>query len=289
MNPSDIASLLASTFDPTQSLTVEEAIAETLRFAGYRQVEAAIEADATAGRVLASLRSKPVQELPFDISDSRPVRLVGKRRGRARDSEQAREARAQFDLVPALVQAIYEQGPIAFEHLVRRCLVLDGASESLLTGFRDEGGIDVYGRIPIRNQAPDIPESLLRTALVTKELLFLAQCKCLNPSDTLGRPVLDQFEGAVSACMAQYDNNPHPPTNRVPEDFYHRGEAVLKMLFTTAEFSVQALAAAQSYDMLLVDGRRLAEFLIARGVVDREGSATMSGLARVIRDWADVP
>jgi hypothetical protein len=284
MSPSEIAASLSTSFAPNDNLLLEEAIAKVLRQVGYKEVEASLEASDRAVHVLSHLRRMSAQQLPFDISESRPIRLIGKGRPRVADPPELTVARESFVMIPMVQRVVFEAGDVVFERLCTRMMLEEGASESVRNGSPDDGGIDLYGRIPIRQQSGAVPESLMRTVVIAKELLFLAQCKCYVPSTDIGRPALDEFAGSCAACLNKYDGNSRPPTHRVPQEFYIRNESALKVFFTTASFTSAAVAAAHSSDIELVDGRQIAEFLVARGVAS--AAAEPPELEAQITTWA---
>lgn len=284
MSPNEIAAWLSKSFGANDNLSLEEAIAKVLRQVGYKEVEASLEASDRAAAVHSHLRQASPQQLPFDISESRPVRLVGKGRRRVGDTPELTVARKRFEIVPLVRDAVYRAGDVVFEQLCTRIMLEEGASESVWNGSPDDGGIDLYGRIPVRRQSDAVPESLMRTAVITKELLFLGQCKCFAPDTGIGRPALDEFVGGFTACLNKYEGNDRPPAHCVPSNFYNRNEGALKIFFTTASFSDPAVAAAASLDIELVDGHQIAEFLVARGTVSP--AAKLHQLIAQIGTWA---
>lgn len=288
MGPAELTRLLVESFDFQESLSAEAALKRILVNIGLNEYEAAVEAERRAPGVLLLLRQEESTTLPFDVSSSDPHRLVGKGRTRRDDTPRTVELRERLALVDDLLLSIYECGDSVFESMSAKMLRESGAIETFVTAPSNDGGIDIYGRIPLRLQAPDVPKSLLRTTILSKELLILGQCKCYEPSAAIGRPAIDQYHGQLKACLEQYEGNPILPPNRVPSRYYQRNEASLTILLTTAGFSEQALGAASSYDMLLVNGRAIAEYLAYLGVGVTSNSSGKARISReAILDWTN--
>jgi hypothetical protein len=265
--------------------SLEKAIADILRRAGYKRMQADTEASEKSHQVLAALRRMSPQQLPFEISDSTPFSLIGKQRPRATDSPETRTAREVFDLVPSVRSAVYSLGDQMFERLCTRIMLEEGASESVWNGSPDDGGIDFYGRLPLRSQSPLVPTTLLRTAVITKQLLFLGQSKCFDPQGgNLDRKFVDDFHGSIDICLSQHEGNPDPPSHRVPPTYYRRSEVALGVLCTTAGFSDAARAQSDALDIQLIDGQQIAEFLLATGVVGED--ATTADVVSAIAAWS---
>ena len=68
-----------------------------------------------------------------------------------------------------------------------------------------------------------------------------------------------------------------PPSHRVPDDFYRRGEICIRVFITTADYTGPAAGEAGSNDIFLVHGRELAEFLVMHrvGLVQDFGSGQL--------------
>ena len=134
----------------------------------------------------------------------------------------------------------------------------------------DDGGIDLYGRLPLRAADTAVHPGLLRTSLLVKEILVLGQCKRYDRGARIGRPEIQKFLGAVRSCLNQYEGNERPPSRRVPREFYRRDELCIPVFMTTADYADTSTGEAESNDVILVEGRGLAEFLTAQrvGIVD---------------------
>ena len=125
----------------------------------------------------------------------------------------------------------------------------------------------------------------ISTTLFERKLLFLGQAKCYQPETVIDRPEVDKVHGQFDLCLGHYDGNPKPPKNRVPDDYYRRDELCLRLMFTTAGFSDGALSQAGANDIELVDGRRIAEILVYKGIgVTIEGDKGRVDLA-ALRAW----
>lgn len=274
-------------FDPTTSTSVEHSCDFVLRAHGVQFFAAATEASEKAPRVLAILRSKPPEELPFEFSDDVSDRLVGKQRARAGDSPQTIAARQGFALAPHMLAAIYGSGDVAFEKVCAAIMRLSGATEAFASCASDDGGIDVYGRIPLGLNDDRVKSGILSTAIVQMSMFFLGQCKCYSPSEVIGPAQIREFYGSVEACRNKYEHNPKPPRHRVPDSYYKRGETSISILFSTGTFSEKAVAAAEADGIVLVTGRQIAQFLVHHRVViiEREdGTLAVDGNA--LEAWA---
>lgn len=151
--------------------------------------------------------------------------------------------------------------------------MLSGARQmkALCTG--DEGGIDFYGRLEIRQSSSRIPAGILYTTLLPKELLVLGQAKCFQRHTRVGRPEIQQFKGQLRDCLEKYEGNNRPPAHRVPGSFYQSNELCLGVFVTTASFAETARACVEASGIVLVDGVQLSQFLAHHhvGIVEDEG------------------
>ncbi len=286
----DIAAWIVESFDSRATLTIEEAIEKVLRDRGAPRFAASIDAAEKATRVSALLRSISPETLPFEFSESHENRLIGKQRTRRGDSPETRAARERFALVPPMQAAVYNCGFEYFEKLCAKLMVLSGAAEALTTGPTDDGGIDIYGRIPLRLRDSNIREGLLYTTFLNQPLLFLAQCKCDIATSSIGRPKIDAFSASVDSCLRKYEGNKHPPLQGVPLPYYRTQETCVRVFFTTADYSDEAQGAAESQDIILVNGRQVADFLVYRGValtVLDDGSQDVD--ESLLKTWVDSP
>lgn len=193
--------------------------------------------------------------------------LVGKGRIRPGDTDESIRARKTFKLIDDVWYAILDEDDFAFESFCAACLKLSGVEEAHASCAVDDGGIDLFGRISIGKPELRIDARLLETNILSgKSILFLGQAKKYAKNHKIGRPDLQQFSKAVSDCLKQYEGNPKPPSHRVPENYYRKNELCIPIFMTTSEFSDKAEAAAFSYDMLIVTGRQMSEFICSRGI-----------------------
>ena len=283
----EAADLLASTFDPNEVLTLERALGRVLMGGGLDEYAAAVEAERIAPAVTRVLREQPQTELMFDLSDSEPVRLIGKARSRPQDSSRTTDLRERLLLVEPMLNALLQCAPMTFEKVCARLMVIQGASEAVAIAGGDEGGIDVYGRLPLRLHDPEVPEHLIRSTFLRTDLLFLGQCKRYAASAPVGRPDIQQFVSQVADCLIQYEHfSGRIPSHHVPFGCYRKKELALLMFFTTSSFSAGAISAADGHDILLIDGRQIAELMIFNGVglVETAGGPSVSPHA--IEAWA---
>lgn len=284
----EIAERLISTFPPTHADSLERAIANSLRDSlGPRAAQLA--AEQKERQVLGALQAHEQSVLPFDISDSRRPRLVGKQRPRPGDSPEVRSLRERLRLVPSMRLIVHELGDEVFEQLCAALMWRAGATDARVTQQGDEGGIDVYGRLPVRLQDDAIPRDLIRTNVVDKNLLFFGQCKACEPHKRIGRPAIDEFSGQVRAALSHYEGNRKPPAHRVPRDYYRRFELCLPIYFTIGSYSDPAQSAAASRDIVVVDGVQIAELLVhyRAGLAERAGELDIS--TEELRRWAIQP
>ncbi|MGA2402533.1 MAG: hypothetical protein ABSG91_12645 [Syntrophobacteraceae bacterium] len=137
----------------------------------------------------------------------------------------------------------------------------------------DEGGIDFYGRLEIRQPSSRIPAGIIHTTLLPEELLVLGQAKRHQYHVRVGRPDIQQFKGQIHDCLKKYEGNQCPPAHRVPESYYHRDEPFLGVFVTTASFAETASECVEASGIVLVPGVRLSHFLAFHrvGIVEDEG------------------
>jgi hypothetical protein len=236
--------------------------------------------------VLRRLRGKDPRQLDFAITDAEPprTRLVGHQRARAGDTPLTSELRPLSDVgfKRAMRDAVYSLTSELFERL-SACLMLElGASCASVTGNRDEGGIDVYGRIPFRTMPADVPIGLASSPFA-KGLLFVGQAKRYDPATVIGPGFMNEFDGAVRRCLTKYEGETAKPSMRVPEDFYTTNETTVRVFFTTASFRTRGEEAGRGN--ILVDGIGIAEFLIARqiSIESQEGTVVINEAA--LAEW----
>jgi len=277
VTPRQIADRLIAKSDALLSaISLERAVTAILREGGADQFEAAVESERVYSEVGRILGRMAATSLPFELLEG--SRLVGKARSRPGDSAEVTAIRSRLQLVEVMRNVVYELGHQFFEELVAALLLDAGGSLDIDTAPTNEGGIDVYGRWPVRVADPSIPGGLVNSVLVEKELFVLCQAKCYSPVTTIDRDEIDKFSAQVRACLDKYGGNPTPPARRVPSDAYVRDESALRLFVTTATYSQGARGAAIDFDISLVDGRRIAELLVyrGRGIVEVAGSPTVS-------------
>lgn len=283
--PAALADWLSREFDPRQSKRLDEASADALRAAGA--TESTIADSLTTGflaSILGHLRKRDPDLLPFDISDTRPIRLVGKERPRPGDTEKVEEIRPLLRLQEEMLDAVYNLGHQIFERICAAIMLVSGASRSVALTSQKEGGIDLYGRIPLRMHDPEIPADLLKTTLTRQDLFFLGQCKCIKPISSIDRPELQKFAQQVRDCRDKYEGNPKPPPKRVPSSEYRKNETTLSLYFTTGMFTADAIGQAEASDIRLIDGPHLAQLLIYHRVGIGPGGGGIQ--VNAVCEWA---
>lgn len=151
--------------------------------------------------------------------------------------------------------------PNEFEIVSAAALLLAGAREmhALCTG--DEGGIDCYGRLEIRPRSQLVPDRIIHTTILPKELLVLVQAKRYRQDTVIGRPEIQKFKAQIADCLDKYEGNDRPPSHRVPESYYHRREPHMGVFVTTATFAETARECVEASGIVLVTGIQLAQFL----------------------------
>ena len=164
--------------------------------------------------------------------------------------------------------------PDDFEVVAGAAVALSGGEQMRVLCTGDEGGIDFYGRLAIRPPSPRVDAGILYTTIVPARLLVLGQAKRFSRDAMIGRPEIQKFKGQIDDCLDKYDENPLPPTHRVPGSFYIRGEPCLGIFVTTASFTETAAGAVAASGVVLVSGVQLAQFLLMHnvGVVKEYGA-----------------
>jgi hypothetical protein len=259
-SPSELADRLVAGFDRHAEVRLDHALIKLLRNLGlerFRSEEIAWKVEDVVTRLL---QERQPEDLPFRLCDG-GKRLVGKARIGVRDNAETAFAKNAEALSSQLLNSLLGLTPDDFEVVSAASMVLSGAQEmkALCTG--DEGGIDFYGRLPIRQPSALIPKGLIHTTLLPKELLVLGQAKLYQRHARVGRPDIQQFKGQVQDCMKQYEGNPRPPTHRVPESYYRRDEPFLGVFVTTASFAETATTCVEASGIVLIPGVPLSQFL----------------------------
>lgn len=260
----EIALWVIHRFDRKDTCSVERIVEKVLLEHGTSVYDAPEEAEKKSAAVLDALQKMPLEGLPFDFSVRDSRRLVGKERPLANDTPETKELQAKIALVAQMTKEVFKFGDKNFEKLCAKLMFLSGAKEAFAQCTHDDGGIDVYGRLPIRLSDPKIRSGLLHSAILKKAVLFLGQCKC-QTSD-VGPGDIDNFQGAAEACLRKYEGNSHPPSHRVPDAYYKNREMCIRVFFTTGNYTQKASSKAEALDITHVSGRQVAEFLIYHGI-----------------------
>jgi hypothetical protein len=278
-SPSTIAGWIRSEFPANGTRSVEEAVEAVLLAHGESSYSASAQSLDVSDSVLGLLRSNATDNVTFAFSPSDPRRLVGKARVRSGDPEVATRVRARISLLFTLREALAALNPCDFERLCASLMTLNGAVDSHAGCASGDGGIDIYGRIAIREYAAGLPSDLLSPLFLGRRpILFLGQCKAIGVGGSVGRPALAQFRADAASCLAKYAGAKKAPPHRVPATYYVTAEPVVTYFFTTGEFSADATGSDVALQMTLVDGRSIAEALLfhAIGFMDSEAGPTVS-------------
>lgn len=260
----EIASWVVNGFDSRETHTIERVVEKVLVEHGTNSFDASEEAEKKSAAVLDVLQKMPLESLPFDFSVRDNRRLVGKQRVLADDTPETKDMQARVACVDEMSTEVFKLGDKNFEKLCAKLMILSGAKEAFAQCTNDDGGIDIYGRLPIRLSDPKIRTGFLRSTILEKALLFLGQCKC-QTSD-IGPGEIDGFQGATEACLRKYEGNSYPPSHRVPDAYYKTREICIRVFFTTTSYTQKAASKAESLDITPVSGRQISEFLIYHGI-----------------------
>ncbi len=260
LSPSELVDRLVAGFDRHAEVRLDHALIKLLRGSGlerFRSEEIAWKIEDVVARLL---QERQPEDIPFRLCDG-GKRLVGKARMGVRDNADTAFARNAEALAGELLNTLLDLTPNDFEVVSAASMVLSGGQEmkALCTG--DEGGIDFYGRLPIRQPSATIPQGLIHTTLLPKEVLVLGQAKLYQRQVRVGRPDIQLFKGQVQDCMQQYAGNQRPPSHRVPESYYNRDEPCLGVFVTTASFAETATACVEASGIVLIPGVKLSQFL----------------------------
>lgn len=285
ITPKEIADKIKKEFDRTKSQKISKTICSILCSVGYSEIEAFEWAEQNKSKVLNQLQNYEPTTLPFEFSQSNQEMLIGKSRRLKGDKPETLDARMVSPFLKDMQFALSKLHHSDFETLCAATLKLAGATEMFALRTMDEGGIDFFGRIPLRNPSANIPFTLLRTQLFTNPLLIIGQSKCNDLSIKIGTPEIVKFAGQVKNCLAQYTGNPDPPRNRVPKEYYIQDEPCLPIFITTASFSERAPGTATGNGILLIDGLKLSEFLLANKVGIKERKEDFSFAEEILSQW----
>jgi hypothetical protein len=166
-------------------------------------------------------------------------------------------------------------------------MLLSGATEAYATCSKDEGGIDIYGRIPLRVSDERLDTSLLQTTILNRLYLYLGQCKCYGLDELVEPAELREFVGAAATCLDKYEHNASPPSHRVPEEYYCHREMCISIFFATGGFTEKAKALAEAEGIILADGRRIAQFLVHHRIaVLTQGNGSLNVDKDLLDEWA---
>jgi hypothetical protein len=230
-SPRELAQLIVEEFDCRSELSLAKALIGVLRKLGesrYKSEELAFNVE---DAVLRHLLSFEEESLPFRIRDKR---LIGKERAGANDDPDTLVAKMVYGLAPLVLDALVKLTPDEFEVACAASMMLSGACEMTALCTGDEGGIDFYGRIEVRQPSERIPKGVIHTTILPRKLLVLGQAKCYSLDTRIGRDEIQKFYGQVFDCLKQYEGNARPPSHRVPASYYQRGELALGVFVTTA-------------------------------------------------------
>ena len=72
----------------------------------------------------------------------------------------------------------------------------------------------------------------------------------------------------------------------MPPDFYRKNEGCILLYFTTADFAETAVGAANAMDIILINGRQIAEFLVYQGI-GITGNINTVISREALETWAD--
>jgi restriction endonuclease Mrr len=263
LTPREIASSIISNFDRSATVKVRDAVAQVLRGTGVNRYEVYEIADKMSPAVIENFQSVRPEELPFRLGDRDSTRLVGKLRSRFGDSVETATARRAAMFVEQMLESLLSLHHVKFETLSALSLRLAGADEAYALGTRDEGGIDIFGRIQVGTRK-QIERGLIETNLLQRDkgVLFLGQCKRYQAN--IGRPEIQKFAEAVRECISKYKGNPKPPFQRVDPSYYKEGELCIPLFITTSTFTQPAEGAASSQSLFTITGRKLSEFLCSK-------------------------
>ena len=219
-SPRELADSLVAAFDRDAEVRLDRALIELLRMSGLERFKSAEMAWKVEDAVLRLLQERQPEDLPFRFCDG-GERLVGKARIGARDNPDTTFAKNAERLSGPILNALLDITPNDFEVVSAASIVLSGAREmkALCTG--DEGGIDLYGRLELRQPSSRIPAGIIYTTLLPKELLVLGQAKLYQRHARIGRPEIQKFKGQIHDCLKKYEGNerilPFPP-HAAPRD-----------------------------------------------------------------------
>jgi hypothetical protein len=280
-----LATWIIEDFDPTEAISVEEAAERSLRRRGVDRLSAGIEAADCSSAVLSRLALRPPETLPFDRPATNTPVLVGIRRERPSDPPEVRAARKRLTHLDAMNDALISLGPCAFERIAAGVMRLSGATEAIAGCASDDGGIDVYGRIPLRRTNIEMPAGLLPAVILGRPLLYVAQCKCYARGNPIGRETLDLFAGEVSIALQKY-HAAHRPSHAVPAAYYSPNETCLRVFFTTTTYTADAIDCDAALDMMLLGGREISGFLMSHDVGVDENGVSATALAAWAAQYA---
>lgn len=270
-SPRELAERLIAGFDRTTEIGLARALIAIFRADGFGKFESDESAYTVERAVLEELERHNPEDIPFRLSEG-GRRLVGKARVGQQDSPDVIFARCAESIAVPLLSSMLALDPSDFEVVCAAAVRLSGGYDmrALCTG--DEGGIDFYGRLEVRQRSDRIPAGILYTTILPRNLLVLGQAKRYPSDSKIGRPDIQKFKGQLDDCLRKYEGNARPPTHRVPESYYKRNESFLGVFATTGSFAGPAITSAESNGIVLVTGRQLAHFLAFQrvGIVEQQ-------------------
>lgn len=164
-SPSELADRLVAGFDRHAEVRLDRALIKLLRNLGlerFKSEEIAWKVEDVVARLL---RERQPEDLPFRLCDG-GKRLVGKARIGVRDNAETAFAKNAEALASQLLNILLALTSDDFEVVSAASMVLSGAQEMKALCTCDEGGIDFYGRLPIRQPSALIPKGLVHTTLL---------------------------------------------------------------------------------------------------------------------------
>jgi restriction endonuclease len=278
----DVAKTIVDSFDPARSVLLRDAVVEAMLSLGLTETDAM---DWSTDQNIAALRrnldERPQQKLPFEFSLRPPDRLIGKKRKRPDDTIEVQHIRDNLDVIEPLVDLLGVMDDTQFEHFCAAALLRAGATTADVTEPGNDGGIDFYGRIPVLIGDSDVPAGLVRTTLDVRPLLAFGQAK--RYVGAVDRAELQAFAGQIRDCLNQYEGMQTPPAHHVPFSYFEKNETCLAFFFTTGVFTKGARDYASASNMILADGRLLAELLVYWRVVTATGGVNAGTVAEWIQ------
>lgn len=256
-----LTDLLIQEFDRRSANKVEVFLAAILRATGLGKHTAEEVAFDMAHKVIRELRDRSPEDLPFRFAKRDPFWLVGKGRIGQADNPLTIATKRASGLWNELLDYLLMVDDYDFQFVCAGAMMLAEAEEMRVSPKGDEGGIDFYGRLMLRRPSNEVETGLMHTTILPRRLLVLGQAKRYKKDVRIGRPEIQQISAQFKDCIEKYEGNPRPPSHRVPESYYHRGEPWLGVCITTASFADTSEGAVSASGIVLVGGCQLSQFL----------------------------